>query len=175
MSSAVYNDIMNERLKIRRDPKYPGGVCNFVGRVKDVHVFIGNFTYLVDFVVLEDIGCVIDNSLSQVVLGKPFVGTSKMSHNKYDGTVRFKEGNDEITYRMPWKTNEYGHLSFFERDNIRAFEDKSKDDVEKGFKFMWERRRLYYKDCLTLGPRYRVDENFVNMIEFSLRMQNETT
>ena len=76
MSSSVYNDIMNAQLEPRRDPKYPGGVCNFVGRVKGVHIFIGSFTYVADFMILEDLASVIDCRLSHVVLGKPFVKDS---------------------------------------------------------------------------------------------------
>lgn len=78
MSSSVYNDIMNAQLEPRRDPKYPGGVCNFVGRVKGVHIFIGSFTYVADFMNLEDLASVIDCCLSHVVLGKPFVENSKL-------------------------------------------------------------------------------------------------
>jgi hypothetical protein len=42
-----------------------------VGRVKGLHVFVGNFTYVTDFVIVEDIRPVIDGCLSQVVFGKP--------------------------------------------------------------------------------------------------------
>ena len=77
MSSNVYNDIVKTRLEPRRDPKYPGGVCNFVGRVKGLHVFVGDFTYITDFMVVEDLVNVIDCRLSNVVFGKPFVEESK--------------------------------------------------------------------------------------------------
>ena len=52
MSSSVCNDIVKTRLGPRRDPKYPGGVCNFVGRIKGLHVFVGNFTYITNFMVV---------------------------------------------------------------------------------------------------------------------------
>ncbi|GJS29817.1 hypothetical protein Tco_0490437 [Tanacetum coccineum] len=34
---------------------------------------IGNFTYVIDFMIVEDISSIIDPRLSQVVLGKPFI------------------------------------------------------------------------------------------------------
>ncbi|GJU64115.1 MAK10-like protein [Tanacetum coccineum] len=49
-----------------------GGISNFTGRIKGMHVFIGNFTYVVDFMIVEDISSIIDPRLSQVVLGEPF-------------------------------------------------------------------------------------------------------
>ncbi|GJV71198.1 hypothetical protein Tco_1491193 [Tanacetum coccineum] len=44
----AYNTIMVERLE--------STVKNFVAIVRDVYVFVGSFTYVTDFVVLEDIG-----------------------------------------------------------------------------------------------------------------------
>ena len=89
MSSSVYNDIVKTRLGPMKDLKYPGGVCNFVGRVKGLHVIVGNFTYIVDFMVVEDLANVIDCRLSHVVLGKPFIEESKLKHDQIEGTVQF--------------------------------------------------------------------------------------
>ncbi|GKC33037.1 hypothetical protein Tco_1040331 [Tanacetum coccineum] len=45
---------------------------NLVAIVRDVYVFIGSFTYVIDFVVLEDIGEFIVSDMAEVVMGKPF-------------------------------------------------------------------------------------------------------
>ncbi|GJR37381.1 hypothetical protein Tco_1213065 [Tanacetum coccineum] len=45
------------------------------GRIKGMHVFIGNFTYVIDFMIVEDISSILDPRLSQVVLGRPFIET----------------------------------------------------------------------------------------------------
>ncbi|GJY76798.1 hypothetical protein Tco_0481914 [Tanacetum coccineum] len=58
---------------------------NFIGRIKGTHVFIGNFTYIVDFMIVEDISSIIDPRLSQVILGKPFVEISNMTHDSPEG------------------------------------------------------------------------------------------
>nr|GEX35991.1 MAK10-like protein [Tanacetum cinerariifolium] len=57
------------------------GVSNFTRRIKGMHVFVGNFTYVVDFMIIEDISSIIDSRLSQVVLGKPFMEISNMNHD----------------------------------------------------------------------------------------------
>ena len=100
MSSSLYSHIMNTPLEPRKDPKYPGGVCNFVGRVKNVHIFVGNFTFATDFMILEDLASVIDCRLSPVVLGKTFVEVSNLKHDRIGGTVQFSNDIDRITYRM---------------------------------------------------------------------------
>ena len=71
-------------------------MSNFVGRVKGLHVFVGNFTYVTDFVIIEDIRPVIDGCLSQVVFVKLFVEASKMNYDQSLGIGRFKDENDEI-------------------------------------------------------------------------------
>ncbi|GKB05443.1 hypothetical protein Tco_0833638 [Tanacetum coccineum] len=58
-----YNWIMSKRLEPRRKPSNPKKICNFIGRVKGLKVFVGNFTYKCDFVVLEDTTSVIDHDL----------------------------------------------------------------------------------------------------------------
>ncbi|GJW73026.1 hypothetical protein Tco_0132396 [Tanacetum coccineum] len=71
MTRMIYNWIMRRKL----DPKDNSneGVCNFTGRIKGMHIFVGKFTYVVDFMIVEDISSIIDPRLSQVVLGKPFI------------------------------------------------------------------------------------------------------
>nr|GEX95369.1 retrotransposon Orf1 [Tanacetum cinerariifolium] len=67
------------------------GVSNFTGRIKGMHVFVGNFTYVVDFMIVEEISSIIDPRLSQVVLGRPFVEISNMTHDPPEGVVRNHE------------------------------------------------------------------------------------
>ncbi|GJT72878.1 hypothetical protein Tco_1032164 [Tanacetum coccineum] len=89
-----YFDIFPTRSKLtyhkKLDPRKNanGGVSNFTGRIKGMHVFIGNFTYIVDFMIIEDISSIIDLRLSQVVLGKPFVEISNMTHDPPKGVVQ---------------------------------------------------------------------------------------
>ncbi|GJY11334.1 hypothetical protein Tco_0379519 [Tanacetum coccineum] len=73
MSRLYYYWIMNEGLESRKKPLNPNKTCNFVGRVRGLKVFVGNFTYECAFVVLEDISSVINPYLGGKVLGKPFV------------------------------------------------------------------------------------------------------
>ncbi|GJU04599.1 hypothetical protein Tco_1121029 [Tanacetum coccineum] len=85
MTRMTYNWIMRRKLVPRENTN--GGVSNFTGRIKGMHVFIGNFTYIVDFMILEDISSIIDPRLSQVVLGRPFVEMFNMTHDPPEGVV----------------------------------------------------------------------------------------
>ncbi|GJW78355.1 hypothetical protein Tco_0140037 [Tanacetum coccineum] len=71
MTRMMYNWTRRRKVKPREDRNR--GVSNFTGRIKGMHVFLGNFTYVVDFMIVKDISSIIDPRLSQVVLGKPFI------------------------------------------------------------------------------------------------------
>jgi hypothetical protein len=87
MSRLYYNCIMNERLSPRKDPHNSNRLCNFVRRVKGVHIFIGNFTYQCDFVILEDVRGIIDPHLGEMVRGRPFIDKAKMYCDHEKGIV----------------------------------------------------------------------------------------
>ncbi|GJS20078.1 MAK10-like protein [Tanacetum coccineum] len=89
MTRMMYNWIMRRKLNPRDNAN--GGISNFTKRIKGMHVFVGNFTYVVYFMIVEDISSIIDPRLSQVVLGRPFIEISNMTHNLPEGVVRNEE------------------------------------------------------------------------------------
>ncbi|GJS81773.1 hypothetical protein Tco_0748314 [Tanacetum coccineum] len=91
--------IMRRKLDLREDANE--GISNFTGRIKGMHVFIGNFTYIVDFMIVEDISSIIDPRMSQVVLGRPFVEISNMTRDPPKGVVRFIKGSMKLLIRCP--------------------------------------------------------------------------
>nr|GEV59968.1 retrovirus-related Pol polyprotein from transposon TNT 1-94 [Tanacetum cinerariifolium] len=101
------------------------GVSKFTGRIKGMHVFIGNFTYIVDFMIIEDISSTIDPRLSQVVLGKPFVEISNMTHD-------------------PPKEKEHTKLVYL----------RNEEDKRRGAEYVMSKILGFYKECLELRPKY---------------------
>ena len=49
------------------------------------------------------------------------------------------------------------------------FEDIPDDDKKRGMEYVWEKRSLFYKDCLNIGPRYKVDWEFVRRAREAIR------
>nr|GEY42547.1 MAK10-like protein [Tanacetum cinerariifolium] len=86
MTQMMYNWIMRRKLDPREN--LDRGVSNFTRRIKGIYVFIGKFTYITDFMIVEDISSIIDPRLSQVVLGKHFIEISNMTHDPPKGVVR---------------------------------------------------------------------------------------
>ncbi|GJU63931.1 hypothetical protein Tco_1245766 [Tanacetum coccineum] len=98
ISRLHYNWIMSNRLKPRRKLSNPKKNCNFVGKVRGLKVFIGNFTYECEIMVLEDMTSVIDHYLGSVMFGKPFVEETGLVYNKEEGTIVFERDKEKILY-----------------------------------------------------------------------------
>ncbi|GKB10277.1 MAK10-like protein [Tanacetum coccineum] len=152
MTRMMYNWIMRRKLDLRENAN--GGVSNFTGRIKGMHVFVGNFTYIVDFMIIEDISSIIDPRQSQLVLGKPFVEISNMTHDPPDGVVRFTNGNNEVAYRMPHKIEQYDSLLNLEKEHIKSIYLRNEEDKRRGVEYVMNKILGFYKECLELEPEY---------------------
>ncbi|GKA60104.1 hypothetical protein Tco_0759417 [Tanacetum coccineum] len=130
------------------------GVSNFTRRIKGMHVFVGNFTYVIDFMIVEDISSIIDPRLSQVVLGRPFVEISNMTHDPPEGVVRFTNGTDEVAYKMPHKIEQYNSLSDLEKEHTKSVYLRNDEDRRRGVEYVMSKILGFYKECLELGPEY---------------------
>ncbi|GJV27135.1 hypothetical protein Tco_1383583, partial [Tanacetum coccineum] len=133
-------EIMRRKLDPREDSDR--GVSNFTGRIKEMHVFVGNFTYATDFMIVEDISSIIDPRLSHIVQGKPFVEISNMTHDPPEGVVRFTNRTDEIAYKMPHKIEQYNSLSDLGKEHTKSVYLRNKKDKRRGMELYLTRRSL---------------------------------
>ncbi|GJS23385.1 hypothetical protein Tco_0452017 [Tanacetum coccineum] len=92
ISCKAYNTIMVDRLE---------GGKNLIAIVRDIYVFVLSFTYITDFVVLEDIGEFIMSDMAEVLMGRPFRKITKLKYDIAKGLVSFTKIFDTCTYRMP--------------------------------------------------------------------------
>ncbi|GJX93331.1 hypothetical protein Tco_0347917 [Tanacetum coccineum] len=100
------------------------GVSNFTGRIKGMHIFVGNFTYVLDFMIVEDISSIIDPRLSQVVLGRPFIDVSNMTHDLSSGV------------------------------HTKSVYLRNKKNKRRGVDYVKSKILGFYKERLELGPEY---------------------
>ncbi|GKA12391.1 protein kinase-like domain, concanavalin A-like lectin/glucanase domain protein [Tanacetum coccineum] len=160
MSKQHYNKIMNKRLESRQKPSNPSKNNNFVGRVKGLKVFIGNFTYECNFKILEDTTSIIDHHLGEVVFGKQFSRNTGLVYDQKKGTVTFKKDDEKISFVMPHKMIDFNDIN---TDSIPSSVLESNDD----------RGKTYYLDSLTLGPEYKEDESISKKIRHLMKLERE--
>ncbi|GJZ93146.1 hypothetical protein Tco_0665211 [Tanacetum coccineum] len=125
-------------------------------RIKGMHVFVGNFTYFIDFMIVEDISSILDPRLSQVVLGRPFIEISNMTHDPPEGVVRFIRGTNEVAYKMPHKIEQYDSLSNLEKEHTKSVYLRNEEDKRRGVEYVISKILGFYKECLELGPEYLI-------------------
>ncbi|GJX76891.1 hypothetical protein Tco_0323702, partial [Tanacetum coccineum] len=152
MTRMMYNWFMRRKL----DPKENSdrGVSDFTRRIKGMHVFVRNFTFVMDFMIFEDISSIIDPRLSQVVLGKPFIEISNMTHDPPEEVVRFINGTNEIAYKIPHKIEQYNSLSDLEKEHTKSVYLSNEEDKRRGVEYVMSKILRFYKECLELGPEY---------------------
>ncbi|GJZ20831.1 hypothetical protein Tco_0557421 [Tanacetum coccineum] len=128
-----YNWIMSKRLEPRRKPSNLKKIYNFVRRVKRLKVFVGNFTYKCDFMLLEDATSVIDHHLGSVVFKKPFVEATGLVYDIEEGTIAFEKDKEKIVFKMPYKMEMFKHIDFTDIKTYRIppYVIESDDDDSK--------------------------------------------
>ncbi|GJR85727.1 hypothetical protein Tco_0209738 [Tanacetum coccineum] len=129
---------------------------NLVAIVKDVYVFIGSFTYITDFVVLEEIGEFIMSDMAEVLMGRPCRKITKLKYDVVKGLVLFTKIFDTYTYRMP---RTIPRLKNFNWSKVSPLLELSKNDLMNVLRHPYEKNKFMYKNCLNLGPEYQVDES----------------
>nr|GEU45058.1 MAK10-like protein [Tanacetum cinerariifolium] len=130
------------------------GVSNFTGRIKGMYIFEGNFTYVAEFMIIKDISSIIDPRFSQVVLEKPFVEISNMTHDLSLGVVKFTNGINEIAYKMPHKIEQYKLLLDLEKEHTKSIYLRNEEEKRKKVEYVMNKILGFYKECLELGPKY---------------------
>ncbi|GJY30890.1 hypothetical protein Tco_0414385 [Tanacetum coccineum] len=97
---------------------------------------------------------IIDPRLSQVVLGRPFIEIFNMTHDPPEGNVRFINGTNEVSYKMPHKIEQYDSLSDLEKEHTKSVYLRNEDDKRRGVEYVMSKILGFYKECLELGPKY---------------------
>ncbi|GJT84983.1 hypothetical protein Tco_1066700 [Tanacetum coccineum] len=135
---------------------------NLVAVVRDVYVFIGSFTYVTDFVVLEDIGEFIVSNLADVVMGRPFRAVTQLEYDCIKGLISFSRIFDTYIFRMP---RTMPRLKNFNWSKIRPILVLSQRDLMSGLSYYCLLRvnaagtklqLLKDKDCLKIKITYEI-------------------
>ncbi|GJX56144.1 hypothetical protein Tco_0286041 [Tanacetum coccineum] len=124
ISLAYYNSI--------RKNGYEYMERNFVGLGRDMHVFLGNISYVIDFTILESIETNINPSLSNVVFGRPFVEIACLAINKKYGLMTFTDGIKEIIFKTSYKDLKRSELSSEGHDLLSSRIILNGDDYDRG-------------------------------------------
>ncbi|GKB43099.1 hypothetical protein Tco_0888041 [Tanacetum coccineum] len=92
MSKKFHNSIMKEKMV------YKGN--NVVGALMNVPIFVGTFSVVTDFVVLEDMNAYHDEGMGDVIFGELFLREVGIKARRFKGIITIYNGDNEVTYQM---------------------------------------------------------------------------
>ncbi|GJR80624.1 protein kinase-like domain, concanavalin A-like lectin/glucanase domain protein [Tanacetum coccineum] len=104
---------------------------NFLGLRRDMHVFVGNMSYVMDFAILEYIETNIDPSLSHVVFGRPFVEIACLAINRKHWLMPFTDEIREVTFKTPYKDPKRNDLTSEGHDLLSSRVILNEDDYDR--------------------------------------------
>ncbi|GJT86638.1 hypothetical protein Tco_1068355 [Tanacetum coccineum] len=104
---------------------------NVIGALMNVPIFVGTFSVMTDFAVLEDMDAYRDNGMGDVIFGEPFLREVEIKARRFKGMTTIYNGNDELTYQMV-----------------------SDEDKKNGISHPYQNLKWFYKGVLNLGPDY---------------------
>ncbi|GJX70964.1 ribonuclease H-like domain-containing protein [Tanacetum coccineum] len=87
-----HNSIMKDKMMYRGD--------NVVGALMNVPIFVGPFSVVTDFAVLEDMDAYRNEGMGDVIIGEPFLREVGIKARRFDGMITIYNDNDEVTYQM---------------------------------------------------------------------------
>ncbi|GJW77422.1 hypothetical protein Tco_0139104 [Tanacetum coccineum] len=70
------------------------------GALMNVPIFVGTFSVVTDFAVLENMDAYRDKGMGNVLVGEPFLREVGIKARRFDGTITIYNGDDEVTYQM---------------------------------------------------------------------------
>ncbi|GKD58483.1 hypothetical protein Tco_1295992 [Tanacetum coccineum] len=89
MSKRFHNSIMKDKMV------YNGN--NVVGSLMNVHIFVGTFSVVTDFVVLENMDAYRDEGIEGIIFGEPFLREVGIKTKWFEGIITLYNGKDEVT------------------------------------------------------------------------------
>ncbi|GKE52285.1 hypothetical protein Tco_1487441 [Tanacetum coccineum] len=145
---------LNYDFRIKKgDPRNLKIPC-MIGLGRDMHVFVGNMSYVIDFTILENIETNIDPSLSHMIFGRPFVEIACLAIKRKHGLITFTDRTKEVTFKTPYKDLERSELSSEGHDLLSSRVILSEDDYDRGCRKPSDLGDGFYIDTIKLRPEY---------------------
>ncbi|GJU82022.1 hypothetical protein Tco_1284387 [Tanacetum coccineum] len=127
---------------------------NVVGALMNVPIFVGTFSVVTDFAVLENIDAYRDEGMSDVIFGESFLREVGTKTRWFEGMITIYNGNDKVTYQMVRSHPRFKHHTNEQCNKIPPLLKVSEDDKMNGISHPYQKLKGFYKGVLNLGPDY---------------------
>ncbi|GJR73957.1 hypothetical protein Tco_0086322 [Tanacetum coccineum] len=146
MSKKFHNSIMKDKMV------YKGN--NVIGALMNVPIFVGTFSVVTDFAVLEDMDAYRDEGMGDVIFGEPFLREVGIKARRFEGMITIYNGNESVTYQMVRSHPRFKHHTNEQCNKIPPLLKVSDEDKKNGISHPYQKLKGFYKGVLNLGPDY---------------------
>ncbi|GKB94984.1 hypothetical protein Tco_0981121, partial [Tanacetum coccineum] len=101
MSKTFHNSIMKDKMVYKGD--------NVVGALMNMPIFVGTFSVVTNFTVLEDMDAYRDEGMGDVIVGEPFLREVGIKARWFNGMITIYIGDDEVIYQMMRSHSRFKH------------------------------------------------------------------
>ncbi|GKD38891.1 putative reverse transcriptase domain-containing protein [Tanacetum coccineum] len=148
-NDARMNSIMKDKLE------YKGN--NVVGALMNIPIFVGTFSILTDFAVLEDMDAYRDKGMGDVIFGELFLREIRINAKRFEGVITIYNGNEEVTYQMMRSHPRFKRHTNEQCNKIPPLLKVGEEDKMNEISHSYKKLKSFYKGALNLGPKYVQD------------------
>ncbi|GJU13943.1 homeodomain-like protein [Tanacetum coccineum] len=127
---------------------------NVIRALMNVPIFVGTFSVMTDFAVLEDMDAYRDEGMGDVIFGEPFLREVGIKTRRFKGMITIYNGDDEVTYQMVRSHPRFKHHTNEQCNKIPPLLKVSEKDKMNGISHAYQKLKGFYKGVLNLGPNY---------------------
>ncbi|GJS10341.1 putative reverse transcriptase domain-containing protein [Tanacetum coccineum] len=146
MSKKFHNSIMKDKMV------YKGN--NVVGALMNIPFFVGTFSVMTDFTVLENMDAYRDEGMGDVIFGEPFLREVGIKAKWFEGMITLYNGDDEVTYQMVRSHPRFKRHTNKQCNQIPPLLKVSEKDEMNGISHAYQKLKGFYKGVLNLRPDY---------------------
>ncbi|GKB13511.1 hypothetical protein Tco_0847434 [Tanacetum coccineum] len=146
MSKRFYNLIMKDKIVYRGK--------NVIGAFMNVPIFVGNFSIVIDFAVVENMDAYRDQDMGEVIVGEPFCRENYVKARRFAEMITIYNGNDSVTYQMAQSHPRFKHLTNAQCNKMRPLLKVSAHEKLNGISHPYQKLKSFYKGVLNLGLEY---------------------
>ncbi|GKE94476.1 hypothetical protein Tco_1579331 [Tanacetum coccineum] len=120
----------------------------------NVSIFVGTFSVLIDFAVLEDMDAYRDEGMGDVIFGKLFLREVGIKARRFDGMITIYNGNESVTYQMVRSHPRFKNHTNEQCNKIPPLLKVCEEDKMNGISHSYQKLKGFYKGVLNLGPDF---------------------
>ncbi|GJU08514.1 homeodomain-like protein [Tanacetum coccineum] len=146
MSKKFHNSIIKDKMV------YKGN--NVLGALMNVSIFVGTFSVVMDFIVLENMEDYLDEGMGDVIFGELFLREVGIKARRFEGMITIYNGDDKVTYQMVQSHLRFKNYTNEQCNKIPPLLKVSEYDEKNGISYAYQKLKGFYKGVLNLGPDY---------------------